>query len=212
MPKVKEKYTLPRGYLSYSAYSLWKKDKEAFRRRYYDNEKPFETAETIFGKSIATHLEELKSIDGLTVYSHPEYKIEVELNGLNILGYLDSFDPARFRFKEFKTGHLNPQGKAPWDKVKVQKHEQLVFYSMLIEMRHGRVDPLCELSWMETEFVNKSMKFEGHILHAESRELRLTGKIQTFKRKIFKWEREKLKKEIIKIAKEISDDYKKRSK
>jgi len=206
---MKNNILLPREYISYSAYSLWKKDRGAFRRRYYENEKPFETAETLFGKTIADHLEQLKSIEGLDVYGTPEHKIEVEYKGIKILGYLDDFDPKGLRFNEFKTGHLSPEGKAPWDRVKVQKHEQLVFYSMLVEMKYGKVDPVCCLKWMETSFINKSVEFEGHTLETQSRELKLTGKILTFKRKIYKWERENLKKEIIKTVLEISNDYKK---
>lgn len=198
---------LPRPYISYSAYNLWKKDRAAFRRRYYDNEKPFETPETIFGKTIADQLEKLQVIEGLEVYGTPEHKIEVEYKGIRILGYLDDFDPKGLRFQEFKTGHLAPDGRAPWDQVKVRKHEQLVWYSMLIEMKYGKVDPVCHLKWLETRFKKKTIVSMGHTLESESRDLELTGLIKVFPRRIFKWERENLKREILKVTKDISDDF-----
>lgn len=206
---LKKRYTfnLPKSHFSYSAYTLWLKDKNAFRRKYYENEKPFETVETIFGKKIATELQELKKIEGLVVYPEPEHKIEVDFRGLKLLGYIDSFWLDRYKFREYKTGHKSADGKVPWDIVKVKKHVQLVWYSLLIELRYGLVDNECHLDWLETAFRKKTKDFDGHELETESRELYLTGQIKTFKRKIFKWEREKLKREIIKVALEISQDY-----
>jgi len=191
------KYNLPKEYLSYSSFDLWNRDKDAFRRRYYENEKPFETAETIFGKTVHEEL----SPDG-------ETSIRINLNeDLVLLGYLDSFNEEDLAIVDYKTGHLNSKGKAPWDKVRVQKHKQLVFYSLLVLLKHGKFNPVVQLKWLETKFKNKLMAFDGHVLHTESRELMLTGFEQTFTRKIFKWEIEKLKKEIISSAQAISKDY-----
>ena len=60
---------------------------------------------------------------------------------------------------------------------------------------------------METEFKIREIEFEGYILTSGSRELKLTGNIKTFKRRIAKWEKENLKKDILLVAKEINDDY-----
>lgn len=199
---------LPKGYLSYSAYHLWKKDKQAFRDRYYDGKKPFETVETIFGKKIAKMMEddhiELRHVPH---YSKTEYALTAELEGVKLLSYLDSFDPEDIRFLDHKTGHVDKEGKPPWNRVKVQRHEQLVFYSMMLKLKFGKVHPVCHLIWLETKFKNKSIGFEGMELEAQSRELYLTGKMIKFRRYIYEWERTKLKKEILKIAQEISDDY-----
>lgn len=191
------KYNLPKSYLSYSAFSLWEKDKDAFRRRYYENEKPFETSETIFGKTV----HELLSPDG-------EKKIEVQLTpDLKLLGYIDSFNEEDLGIVDYKTGHLNPKGKAPWDRVKVQKHKQLVFYSLLVQLQYEKFNPIVKLEWLETRFKDKSVEFDGHMLVTKSRELELTGYKEMFERRIYKWELEKLKKEIKKVACDISDDY-----
>lgn len=193
-------YNLPRKYLSYSAMALWLKDKDGFRRRYYLNEKSIETAETIFGKQVHKLFEEDMSIEG------SETSIEVEFEGLKLMGYIDSLDED-LKIIDFKTGHLSKDGKVPWDNIKVRKHLQFPFYCLMVQLKHGKYNPNIELHWHETRFKNKTVEFDGHILEAEGRELELTGRVEVFKRKVFKWEIEKLKKDIIKTAKEISNDY-----
>jgi hypothetical protein len=200
-------YHLPRSYLSYSAFTLWQKDKDAYRRKYYLGEPSFENAETIFGKKTAEHLED-NEIEGVIVYDTREYRIEVELEeGLKLLGYLDRFNSPTLSILEIKTGHLDSKGKVPWDKIKVQKHKQLVFYSLLVKLKHGKVDPVTILQWLETKFQKESREFGGHVMEAETKKLELTGRIETFKRRIYKWEIDKMKEEIISVAKEISNDY-----
>lgn len=195
-------YDLPRKYLSYSAFILWLKDREAFRRKYYLNEPSFENTETIFGKKVHEQFEK----DGSVIGS--ETHIETYLTeGLKLLGNLDSFDEKSLSIIDFKTGHLDKNGRMPWDKVKVQKHKQLVFYSLLVWLKFGKYNRTAHLKWIETRFKEKTSEFKGHTLKAESRELELTGYTKTFTRKIYKYEIQKLKKEIIKVAKEISEDY-----
>lgn len=206
---MEQKYNLPRAYLSYSAFTLWKSNRGGFRRRYYLNEKPFETSETIFGKTIATHLEEGGEIKGIIKPEKAEFKISVTIDdGLQLLGYLDGFDPTTLAITEFKTGHMSKDGKVPWDSVKVKKHKQLDFYSLLVNEKYGKFNPWVTLQWMETAFVKKTVLFDGHELEASSTELKLTGKIKTFKRRIMNREIKAIKSEIIKVALEITEDYK----
>lgn len=198
---------LPKGYLSYSSFSLWKRDKERFRRKYYYGEKDIDTVETIFGKKIAERLEDGEKIDGVIVYKNPEHRMEVEYKGIKLMGYLDSFDPETLSIAEYKTGHANKDKKAPWDIVKVHKHEQLVFYSMLVFLKHKKYNKEIILQWLETDFSDKTIEFAGHVLTSQTRELKLTGRVETFKRKIYKYEITSLLKEIEKVAIEISTDY-----
>lgn len=203
---------LPKPYLSYSQYALWKSSKDGYRKRYYLNEKPFENRETLFGKAIGTTVEnnlhkEDEILSQLIDYPIKEHKIEVEYKGLNMLGYLDQFDDTEYRILEMKTGHLSPKGKSPWDNMKVRKHKQLTFYSALVELKYGKVHPEVILQWLETKFEDKVMEFDGHILKADKGELKLTGRLQTFKRIIHPWERKMILKDILQVAKEISQDY-----
>jgi len=194
------KYNLPRKYLSYSAFNLWLKNKDQFRRRYYENEKPFETVETIFGKTVHEKLD--KGAD------NREKRLEAYLiPGLKLLGYIDEFNEKTLAIVDDKTGHLNIQGKPPWNQVKVQKHKQLDFYCLLTLLKYGKYNRDVKLRWLETRFKEETKEFNGHVLKTKSRNLELTGYEKTFTRKIYKWEIENLKKEIIKVAEDISKDY-----
>lgn len=193
--------------------SLWQKNKDQFRAKYYLNAPSIETPETIFGKKIAKMVEDNKHLDhkvlsNIINYPIKEHKLEVELEGIKLLGYLDQFDPDALSIGEMKTGHLSSKGKVPWDKLKVQKHKQLDFYTVLVELKYGKFNPVVVLQWLETKFYKDTMEFDGHILEAGGRKLELTGRIETFKRTIKKWEVEKMKQDIIRVANEINEDYK----
>ncbi len=200
-------FNLPRGYLSYSAWNLWNTNKEEFRKRYYEGKPSINTPETIFGKKIAKRLEDGHKFEGIE-YEVAEMKLEVKLVGnLKLLSYLDGFNPKFLSIVEIKTGHKNKDGKVPWDNVKVAKHRQLDFYSMMVKKSYGNVNNNCTLIWLETKFKTKETEFDGHILNSDSRELELTGYKKEFSRNIKEWERKKIEKDIIKSALEISEDY-----
>lgn len=193
-------YSLPKGYLSHSAMELWRKNPDAYRRKYYEKGPDINTPEILFGKKIATLLENHDElVKHVKQYSHPEFQLDFQIEGVPILGYIDSFDPKKKRFLEFKTGHV------AWDAVRVRKHPQLTLYSLGIEVLFGSVHPTCELVWLETEKVLTPSL--GLVTHEDAHSIKLTGRIETFKRKIEQWERDKLREDIVSIAREISADY-----
>lgn len=203
---------LPKKYLSYSAISLWEKNKEQFRKRYYENEPSPDTPEMVYGKKIAKILE-LGKFDGhptlgkIPRYSHPEHKMEIEIEGIPLLGYIDSYDPENFRFIEYKTGRNNSDGKPRWTLLDVHKTDQLPMYSLMIKEKYGTVENLCHLVWMRTVFTKKTLEFEGHTLESDERDVIIDGHYEVFERKIYDYERKKLREKIIRIAHEIEDDY-----
>lgn len=202
------KYNLPRPYLSYSQFDLWTKNKEGYRRRYYYNEEGFMTPEIVFGKKIAKHMEDGGHIEGLVPADNVEYRIEIEIDkGLKLLGYLDRFDSKLNKVIEIKTGHKNKEGKEPWDTLKVRRHKQLTFYTLLVKAKHKEVCPNVVLQWFETRFKAQEFSFDGHTLTTQSRELELTGYQKKFRRRIYNWERDRLQLEIIRAAEEITKDY-----
>jgi hypothetical protein len=199
---------LPRDHLSYSAYKLWRTSKDAYRRKYYENEEPFSTPETVFGKQIADWLE---SDDPRTKhipnYIGREHNVECILDGTRIIGRLDGFDPVLRRFLDHKSGHADTKGKAPRSKKKVHKLDQLPFYSMLIKEIYGSVENVCHLIWIETKFITKTVEFDGRVLSAKSRELAMTGRVKKFRRVIREYERKRIKEDLLLAIKEISEDY-----
>lgn len=190
--------------LSWSGYNMWVKNKDSYRKRYYRGEKVFENPETIFGKKVANMLELSDHIKG------SETRIEIKLkNGLGLISYLDEFDEETFTIGEYKTGHETKDGKAPWNQVLVEKHKQLDFYSMMVKKKYGKVNNKVKLTWLETRFKTKTVEFDGHTLSTKSRELELTGRREVFTRTIYQWQRDKIEKDIIRVAYEIHEDFKK---
>jgi hypothetical protein len=199
---------LPRGYLSYSAWKLWRTSKPAFRKRYYDNEEPFSTPETVFGKQIAEWLENNDDrVKHIPNYIGKEHDLKKVIDGVKILGRLDGFDPVLRRFLDHKTGHADKDGNPPWNRIKVHRHDQLPFYSWLIKEIYGSVNNVCHLVWIETKFITKTVSFDGHELSAKSRELVMTGRVKKYRRVIREFERKKIKVDVLLAAKEISEDY-----
>jgi hypothetical protein len=213
MITTKNGLVLPRP-LSYSSMTLWKRDKGAFRRRYYEGEKPFSTPYTMFGKEIAESLERGEH-SHIPQYKESEVECKVEIDGVPIIGYLDSFDPKKKRILEYKTGIATPDGKPRWTSLLVHKHDQLPFYSMLVEEKYGEVHKDVRLLWLETEWglFDKELFSEelDMMLSMKVNRLRLTGNFEMFKRIIDPWERDLMRAWVKTSAEEIAEDYEKRN-
>jgi len=197
-------YNLPKKYLSYSQMSLWQSNREGYRQRYYFDGPSFVTREILFGKRVAHMLENgIKDpvLDRVPRYKLMEHRIEVKVGGVPFLGVLDSFSKQRKAIVEYKTG------KEAWNDLRCAKANQLVIYSLLTKVKYKKVDPWVRLVWIETRDGKETREFGGHTLIGKNNQIEFTGKIQVFKRRISEWQRAKMQKQIIKIAKEISDDY-----
>lgn len=111
---------------------------------------------------------------------------------------LDIYNPELNVIREYKTG------KAPWTKAKVLKHDQLLFYAVML-MAIGKPMPeYCDLDWIETkETQSESQDFwrEGPKI------LDVTGRIVSFHREFDEREIERMEALIIKVAWQISDAY-----
>lgn len=202
---------LPRAYLSYSALQLWRRDKRGFRRKYYEGINPPDTPYTLFGRQIAEKLESKEELVHIPRYEVSELECKTEIDGVPVLGYLDSFDPDENRILEFKTGIRTPSGKPRWTNLEVHKHEQLPFYSMLVENIYGSVHPTVTLTWLETAWTERDVMFFADeldmTLYATENSLELTGYFETFTRTIEPWERERMREWVRVAAKEISEDH-----
>lgn len=207
---------LPKPYLSYSAMELWLRDKDAYRQRYYLNEPYFSTPYTEFGNLVGGALEErdwdhpvLQPVVGKVPQgTHPEHRIDVDVNGVPVMGFLDDFTLETKAIEEYKTGIRN-KGKAPWDRVKVRKHKQLTLYTLMVREKYGSWNPDIQLTWMETEWadVSREVEFGGTTIIDSSKELRLTGHVEVFPRHIKEWELDRMAEIIRNTAEEISKDF-----
>jgi hypothetical protein len=121
-----------------------------------------------------------------------EHKIDTVVDGVPVIGSVDTYGEKENAFREYKTGRRTKDGKAPWDAVKVRKHEQLVWYALCL---NGSRRIQCHLDWIET--------------HEDEDGVHLTGHIESFERVIEPWEVKRLKTSIVKVAEGISAAYQK---
>ena len=200
MYNIADKYFLPRGYLSYSAMNDFYYNRKRFQDKYYRGIESPVTPELIFGKKIGELLEH--GDESLAHISHgdvAEKRLDFKVDGIPILGYIDSFRTDNSFIFEFKTG------KTPWTQGRVNKHFQLDVYSLGVEITEGKVNDECMLIWMETRKVEK--KLEGRCSHASAYEIEFTGKVKEFTRTITKDDRAATYDKIVTIAQDISEDY-----
>lgn len=200
---MEKELTIPKKYLSYSQMRLWLDDKEKYRSRYYRGVDERKTKELFFGSEIAKGLEDgTMEIPGLVKYAVSEEQVKMPVDGVPFFAYVDSFDPQRLKFREYKTG------KWPWTQEKVNNHMQLDIYSLLLSLKYGSVDDECHLDWIVTKNKLKFTEFDGIQLKAESNEIEMTGEVMTFARVITQNERDRIRFLIRSVADEISRDYK----
>lgn len=197
------KYILPKPHLSWSAFDLWNKNPDRFRREYFEAGRRLDTKFLQFGKGIAKSIEDgsyKEALPELIVYPAVEYKINVEIRGVPLLSFVDSYDPGTHTFREYKTG------KHPWDQSKVQKHGQLLFYAMALRALTGEMPAYCDLDWIETtEKQGENDDFWAKV----DKKLSLTGKIVSFHRIFDIREIERMEDEIERAAMQISEAYQK---
>lgn len=200
MFNINDKYFLPKPYLSYSAMNDFYYNRKRFQDKYYKGIESPVTPELIFGKKIGEMLEH--GDESLAHISHgdvAEKKLEFEVDGIPVLGFIDSFRTEDSFIFEFKTG------KTPWTQGRVDKHFQLDVYSLGVETIEGKVNDECMLVWMETRRVN--IPRNGRSTHSADYGIEFTGKVKEFTRTITSTDRETAYNKIITIAQDISEDY-----
>jgi hypothetical protein len=196
--------------------TLWRQNKENYRKKYYSkmDEFNFSTSYTDFGKQIAEILEVPKLrkkhpvLSKVPCYSHPEFQLEFEIDGVPVKSFIDSFDPKKKRIIEYKTG-IRKDGAPAWTHAAVKKQNQTLLYSVGVNELFGEVHPVSKLVWMETCWREEcwEIPFGDQVLTECGPRLALTGHVEVFKRKIEPWELLWMRQEVVKIANEISEDY-----
>ena len=182
--------------------SCWITSPGRFRREYFECGKKMDTKYLRFGKDIAGLIETGKHkelLPDLEVYDTPEFEIRVNIQGVPILSYLDSYDSKNNVFYEFKTG------KKPWTQAKVIKHGQLTFYATALKHLTGKMPEYCDLQWIQTR--DGAVEIDDFWRENE-KAVQVTGYIKSFHREFDEREIEKMEDLIVKSANEISDAYK----
>lgn len=193
---------LPKGHLSFTQIDTWLKSKPTYRKKYYGGVSFATTPAMEFGNAVTLAMERGEEWVSFIPH-HPVFEREflVNVEGIPIKAAIDNMDITVNRFREQKSG------KTPWTANKVKKHLQLDIYSLLLELEDGFVEDECDLIWVKTENVTKNIEMDGHLLEGASTEIRLTGEFEIFPRIITKEEREAVRSLIVKVGREIEEDF-----
>lgn len=189
---------LPRGYLSWTQYSLFKSNKAQYIAKYIDGEEyDLDNSGLRFGKTISELLDGTREAEtesdhmvkiALTRYKESEYEVIAYLTSkrgtVKLLCRLDTFSSMDWMFREYKTGRV------PWTMSKALKHGQITFYTLALYLIDLKKEiPQSHLDWIETV--------------EEDGQVRMTGKIQSFKTTKSMVEVLEMANDIIKVACEI---------
>ena len=194
-------FNLPKKYLSYSALNLWWRDKDAYRRRYYENERTPDNVYTLFGREVHEMLETDHHLINIPRFPKREIMLEAEIGGVPVMGYLDGFDPDDNSILDYKTSMKE------WTQLDVEKLDQLPFYAMLVKANYKKLPKMTHIVWLETRWKQVEEKVGSVVMEGDGSELELSGRFETFDRKIGMKEVERMKARVVESAREISSDY-----
>lgn len=196
-------YNLPKPHLSFSAISLWLSSKETFRKKYYGEAYKNPTSpEMRFGNYVTEAMERKEEwVAFIPRLEKFEHEMLVDVDGVKILAFVDSVTLKDGKFYEQKTG------RTKWTQSKVNRHMQLDLYSLLLQITEGHVQDECTLVWVETKKTQDTREFGGMTLSGPSK-IELTGVYDPIPRIVTQKDRDKMRKLIVQVAKEIEEDYK----
>lgn len=109
---------------SWSQHSAWEYDKNEWYKRYILGEKTPETPALVFGKKFAESVEFKTPMAPVIIYSKTEHGVTANLDGLNLVGYFDTWEPDELKLVDHKTGKV-------WTQKKVDETGQFTFYCLL---------------------------------------------------------------------------------
>ena len=160
-----------RPYISFSQYTLFISSPKAYYEKYGEGKVSHGTKYQSFGKRLMEDLEfgtEIKGIPtplkNLVKSGIVEYEMTVESKHIekDLFGIVDVIQENYSHFSEIKTG------KHPWTESKVKKDEQMLFYALMINLKH-KIIPVADLVWAETRDTE-----DGGII--------FTGQVKVFRR------------------------------
>lgn len=188
-------------YISYSQHSKWKKSKKDYFKSYFFGERFEGNAYTEFGSMIGEALEkedfsaftakEKKVLKRVTRLDEFEREIKLQMNGYYVMGFIDTNDKDLKILVDYKTGDMN--------KIAVyedEDYDQLGIYAAAIEQETGK---LPEQAYVELiERLGNAFRGEDLVLGTE---------IAQIPQDISPKKIKEIKKDIDKVAVEISDFY-----
>lgn len=188
-------------YISYSQHSKWKRDKKDYIKSYFLGERFEGNAYTDFGSKVGEALEnndfsgfdtvELKTLNKITRLDEFEREIRLKFEDFYVLGFIDTNDKDCDIIIDYKTGALNKVVE-----YEREDYDQLAIYAAAIEQETGKLPSQAHVELIE----RYGNAFQGE-------ELTLGKEVVQIPKDISPERIEKVKKDVQKVAKEISDYY-----
>lgn len=204
---MSDKLILPRVdnegdcYISYSQHSKWKKSKKDYIKSYFFGERFEGNAYTDFGSLIGESLErgdfsafkakEKKVLKKVTRLDEFERKIKWDLGLFYVTGYIDTNDSELTTLIDYKTGDMTKV-----DVYEDDDYDQLAIYAGAIEQETGTLPKKAHVELIERV---------GNAFRGE--DLALGSEVAKIKQDVSKKRINQVKKDVIKVATEISEYY-----
>ncbi len=193
-------------YISYSQINKWKRSKREYIRNYFFGEntssvglQKYGDFGTLIGEALENNdftkfsKEEQKFMNSVPRYDDFERKISLDMNGYYVTGYIDTNSTDLNKIADYKTGDINKKKSDYTSKDYIQ----LDIYAAAIQQETGVLPKDIKVILIG----RKGNAFKGE-------DLILSKEFITIDRKVTMEDIDKVKQEIDKTAKEISDMYK----
>lgn len=114
---------------SWSQLSSFAYSKEQWFSKYIEGHTSEPSPQMLFGNVIGAKLTKDPSfLPSVLRYKVFEQELRGKIGKLNLIGFIDSFNPKTKDFYEYKTS----SNKGKWNRKSVQEHGQILFYKLLI--------------------------------------------------------------------------------
>ena len=128
-------------------------------------------------------------------------EIKTKHGWFTVLGRPDTLNSVTKAFREYKTG------KGKWTQTKAQNHPQMIFYAMLVYLKHGVVLNEAYLDWIETQDVEEGFIDEDGFDWGKVKRVKPTGNVEHFHVTFTLGQILQCIAETIKVAEEIEIDF-----
>ena len=126
---IKKVFSRPFSWSQFSSFRDY--DKEKWYQNYVLGFKEPPNARMTFGSQVGKRIETDPTYIPQLPRGIMEYELKATMKDIELIGYADSYNPKKKELDEFKTG-----GASSWNQKKVESHDQLTFYALLLYLRN----------------------------------------------------------------------------
>ena len=144
--------------LSWSAISSFKYDPEQWYKKYVLGEKQKTSPQMLFGNTVGESFATKKPmVKDIVRYKRMEYELKVKFDDIELIGYIDSYDPKKKLLREYKTSSSTKK----WNQTSVNAHGQLTMYALMLFIQ-DKVKP--EDLTIYLDYIPVEETFEGGMI------------------------------------------------